>query len=95
MAASGYVQMGYSSVVCDVGHAGAIRFNPASGAFEGCNGANWQAIGGGLTLVVGGCQTSWSDCPAGYTATSYFSPGTYNCCDRCGNPAWRYTVCSQ
>jgi hypothetical protein len=95
MAASGYVQMGNTSVACTAARAGSIRFNTATGAFEGCNGASWQALGGGKTLVVGGCQGGWSACPASYTATSYFSPGTYNCCDKCGNPAWRYTVCSQ
>ena len=96
MEASGYVQMGYTSVNCDGGHAGAIRYNPSTIAFEGCNGSSWQAIGGGgNTIVEGGCQTYWSGCPGGYHATSYFSPGTYNCCDKCGNPAWRYTVCSQ
>jgi hypothetical protein len=93
--ASGYVQMGHTSVACDASHAGAVRFNSATLIFEGCNGVSWQAIGGGTTVVVGGCMASWASCPAGYRATSYFSPGTYNCCDRCGNPAWRYTVCSQ
>jgi hypothetical protein len=72
--------------------AGTLRWNGA--AIQYCDGSNWQSLGG-TTLVVGGCQTYWSACPAGYNATSYFSPGTYNCCDRCSNPAWRYTVCSQ
>ena len=95
MAASGYIKPGNSTVACSVSLQGAMRYNPASMAFEGCNGTSWQAIGGGLTIIEGGCQTYWSTCPTGYTATSYFSPGTYNCCDKCGNPAWRYTVCSQ
>ena len=96
LAASGYVKAGNTTAACYGATAGAIRFNTASLAFEGCNGSSWQAIGGGgNTLIAGGCQTYWSSCPGGYHPTSYFSPGTYNCCDRCGNPAWRYTVCSQ
>ncbi|MGB9152207.1 MAG: hypothetical protein WCD70_03865 [Alphaproteobacteria bacterium] len=96
LAASGYIQAGQTSDACTSTNAGAIRFNKSTVAFEGCNGSSWQAIGGGgLTIIEGGCQTYWSGCPAGYTPTSYFSPGTYNCCDKCGNPAWRYTVCSQ
>jgi hypothetical protein len=98
VAAAGSVQVGQNSQACggSGAAAGTIRWNTSSLAFEGCNGSSWQPIGGGgLTTVVGGCQTYWSSCPAGYRATSYFSPGTYNCCDRCGNPAWRYTVCSQ
>jgi hypothetical protein len=73
--------------------AGNVRWNGSNIQF--CNGSSWQSLGGGPTLVVGGCQTSFSSCPAGYQATSYFSPGTYNCCDKCGNPSWKYTVCSQ
>ncbi len=92
---NGYLQLGNSSAPCDGTRVGAIRFNPATSAFEGCNGANWQAIGGGITMVVGGCQSEWSACPAGYRATSYFSPGSYNCSDNCGSTAWLYTVCSQ
>lgn len=95
MAASGFIQVGNTNVACAAGRAGAIRFNAATVAFEGCNGTNWQALGGGTTLVVGGCLTDWAGCPTGYRVTSYFSPGTYNCCDRCGNPSWKYTVCSQ
>ena len=96
LVASGYIKAGNSTVVCSATTAGAIRFNPSTLSFEGCNGSNWRALGGaGITAVVGGCQTYWSSCPSGYQATSYFSPGTYNCCDKCGNPAWRYTVCSQ
>ncbi len=94
LVASGYIQPGNSSAVCIPSMVGAMRYNTATMAFEGCNGSNWQGIGGS-TIVEGGCLTYWAGCPAGYTATSYFSPGTYNCCDRCGNPAWRYTVCSQ
>ncbi|MFY9288168.1 MAG: hypothetical protein WAO98_06665 [Alphaproteobacteria bacterium] len=71
---------------------GSVRWNGS--AIQFCDGTSWQSLGGGTTLVVGGCQTSFSDCPAGYRITSYFSPGTYNCCDRCGNPSWKYTVCS-
>lgn len=95
--ANGSVRLGYDLGACSPVQAGAMRWNAASAVFEGCNGASWQPLGGGggNTLVAGGCQTYWSSCPAGYHATSYFSPGTYNCCDRCGNPAWRYTVCSQ
>ncbi len=94
--ANGSVRLGYDLGACSAIQAGAMRWNDSASAFEGCNGANWQPIGGsGNTIVEGGCQTYWSGCPAGYHATSYFSPGTYNCCDRCGNPAWRYTVCSQ
>ncbi len=92
---NGYMQMGGANAPCDGAHVGVIRFNPARIAFEGCTGSSWQSLGGGNTLVMGGCQTDWSQCPSGYHATSFFSPGTYNCCDRCGNPAWRYTVCSQ
>jgi hypothetical protein len=92
---NGYLQLGNSSAPCDGNHVGAMRYNTSTYAFEGCNGSGWQSIGGGNTIVEGGCQGGWSGCPAGYHATSYFSPGTYNCCDRCGNPAWRYTVCSQ
>lgn len=96
MATNGYVQLGYSQAICNAGRAGAIRFNAATTAFEGCNGSAWQPIaGGGTTMVVGGCLTAWAGCPSGFRATSYFSPGTYNCCDRCGNPSWKYTVCSQ
>ena len=96
MAASGFVQLGQSSAACNASLAGAMRFNPATVAFEGCNGTSWATIGGGgQTMVVGGCSRSWSGCPGGYHPTSYFSPGTYNCCDRCGNPSWKYTVCSQ
>lgn len=97
MAAAGFVQVGSTTTPCVGVRAGAIRFNAASYAFEGCNGTNWQPLGGGggTTLVVGGCQSYWSACPAGYRATSYFSPGAYGCCDRCWNPSWRYTVCSQ
>jgi hypothetical protein len=96
MTASGYVQMGNTSVACNASRAGSLRFNSSTLTFEGCNGSNWQALGGGgQTLVAGGCLTAWASCPAGYHATSYFSPGTYNCCDRCGNPSWKYTVCSQ
>ena len=80
-----------STTACSV--AGNVRWNGSSIQF--CNGSSWQGVGGGKTTVVGGCQTYWSTCPAGYVATSYLSPGTYNCCDKCGNPAWRYTVCSQ
>ena len=80
-----------STASCSI--AGTLRWNGT--AIQFCNGSSWQSIGGGPTLVVGGCQTFWSGCPQGYTATSYFSPGTYNCCDRCGNPSWKYTVCSQ
>jgi hypothetical protein len=92
---SGYIQAGNTNAICTGALVGAIRYNPATAAFEGCNGSSWQSIGGGITMVVGGCQTGWSACPAGYRATSYFSPGTYNCCDKCGNPSWKYTVCSQ
>jgi hypothetical protein len=94
--ANGSVRLGYDVAACSAGQAGAMRWNASSSAFEGCNGSSWQPIGGsGNTIVEGGCQTYWSGCPGGYHATSYFSPGTYNCCDKCGNPAWRYTVCSQ
>ncbi|MFY9287905.1 MAG: hypothetical protein WAO98_05330 [Alphaproteobacteria bacterium] len=79
------------SGVCST--AGSLRWNGSSIQF--CNGIGWQSIGGGTTVVVGGCQFTFSECPVGYRATSYFSPGTYNCCDRCGNPSWKYTVCSQ
>jgi len=95
LAAGGYIQAGNTSAACYAGTAGAIRFNPATLAFEGCNGSSWQSIGGGNTVVTGGCSTGWAGCPVGYHPTSYFSPGTYNCCDRCGNPSWKYTVCSQ
>ncbi len=74
--------------------AGMLRWN--GNQIQYCDGSQWQNFGGvGQTLVVGGCLTAYQDCPAGYIATSYFSPGTYNCCDRCGNPSWKYTVCSQ
>ena len=73
--------------------AGGLRWNGS--AVQYCNGSSWQSFGTSQTLVTGGCQTSWSGCPSGYHATSYFSPGTYNCCDKCGNPSWKYTVCSQ
>ncbi|MFY9288459.1 MAG: hypothetical protein WAO98_08145 [Alphaproteobacteria bacterium] len=79
------------SAICNT--AGALRWNGS--AIQFCDGTTWQSIGGGTTLVVGGCQFTFSDCPVGYRVTSYFSPGTYNCCDRCGNPSWKYTVCSQ
>lgn len=97
MAAAGFVQVGPTTTPCSAARAGSIRFNQATLAFEGCNGTDWQALGGGsgATLVVGGCQLYWSACPSGYRATSYFSPGAYGCCDRCWNPSWRYTVCSQ
>jgi len=94
--ANGGVQLGNDLGACSASQAGTMRWNPSTSAFEGCNGSSWQPIGGGgNTIVEGGCQTYWSGCPGGYHPTSYFSPGTYNCCDRCGNPAWRYTVCSQ
>lgn len=80
-----------SSNTCNL--AGTLRWNGS--AIQFCDGSNWQSLGGGTTLVVGGCQRDWSSCPNGYRTTSYFSPGTYNCCDRCGNPSWKYTVCSQ
>ncbi|MFY9286904.1 MAG: hypothetical protein WAO98_00210 [Alphaproteobacteria bacterium] len=80
-----------SSGVCST--AGSVRWNGS--AIQFCDGISWQSIGGGTTLVIGGCQFTFSDCPVGYRVTSYFSPGTYNCCDRCGNPSWKYTVCSQ
>jgi hypothetical protein len=94
VAASGAVQVGQTAVACGTENAGAIRWNTSTLAFEGCNGSVWQSLGG-LTIIEGGCQTYWSSCPTGYIATSYFSPGTYNCCDKCGNPAWRFTVCSR
>ena len=94
--ANGGVQLGNDWSGCGAAQAGTMRWNQVLSSFEGCNGTSWQAIGGGgNTLIAGGCQTYWSSCPGGYHPTSYFSPGTYNCCDRCGNPAWRYTVCSQ
>jgi hypothetical protein len=93
--ASGYIQPGASVTACTADTLGAVRYNPARPGEEWCNGTSWNNLGGGLTIVAGGCQTYWASCPAGYVATSYFSPGTYNCCDKCGSPAWLYTVCSQ
>ncbi len=95
LSASGYIQAGGSAAICSSANPGAIHYNPSLQTIEWCNGSSWQGISGGNTLVAGGCLTYWAGCPAGYHPTSYFSPGTYNCCDRCGNPAWRYTVCSQ
>jgi hypothetical protein len=98
VAASGSVQVGQTSEACGGtgAAAGSMRWNAATLVFEGCNGSSWQPIGGtSMTIVTGGCQTYWSSCPTGFQVTSYFSPGTYNCCDKCGNPAWRYTVCSK
>ncbi|MDR3423952.1 MAG: hypothetical protein P4M13_02580 [Alphaproteobacteria bacterium] len=97
---NGGVRPGSSATVTTCGSGatngeGTQRYNYGTHIYEFCNGSSWQPFGGSTTMVVGGCQTYWSSCPAGYQATSYFSPGTYNCCDRCGNPAWRYTVCSQ
>ncbi|MDR3560893.1 MAG: hypothetical protein P4N59_05570 [Negativicutes bacterium] len=92
---SGGIRTGFDGSICGPSNEGTQRYNPSLHAYEYCNATSWTTMGGGMTLVVGGCQYSWSTCPAGYRATSYFSPGTYNCCDKCGNPAWRYTVCSQ
>jgi hypothetical protein len=47
MATNGFVQMGDSQAACNAGRAGAIRFNSATLAFEGCNGSTWKAIGEG------------------------------------------------
>lgn len=40
-AVNGYVQAGNSTAICNASTAGAIRFNPGTLAFEGCNGSVW------------------------------------------------------
>lgn len=81
-----------NSLSCSI--AGMLRWNGQT--IQYCDGAQWQSFGGSSqTLVVGGCLTAYAACPNGYHSTSYFEPGTYNCCDRCSNPSWKYTVCAQ
>lgn len=47
--ARGTVTVGGASEACTNTNIGAIRFNPASGSFEGCgNGSSWQPLGGVL-----------------------------------------------
>lgn len=56
--AQGYVQMGYTAATCDATHAGALRWNPYTGNFEGCAGAGWQPFGGVPSGTLCGMQTN-------------------------------------
>jgi hypothetical protein len=49
LVALGGVQVGQTLVTCDATTAGQIRWNTTNVSFEGCNGTNWQSLGGGAS----------------------------------------------
>lgn len=67
----GYMQMGDTSVTCNRGRAGTLRFNRTTNAFEGCNGSGtWQTFGGS-----GNGKLYWD---GNWTGDHYWCDGGYH-----------------
>ncbi len=85
LAASGFVQIGNTNTACNASRAGAIRFNPSTATFEGCNGTGWQALGGGSTVGKLYWDGNWTGdhywCDSGYHVVGFH----YDC--GCSNNA--------
>jgi len=58
---TGEVQTGDSGTNCSSANAGAIRFDPGSKEFLGCNGTAWSSLGGASGSLSGWCNPASAD----------------------------------